>query len=66
LLIGEQHQSGGIQTMYDRRFFQSQLGQAAVASIAAMVAFVALSGQLQASPTLAHAAAIQCETVELA
>ncbi len=50
--------------MYDRRFFQSQLGQAAVASIAAMVVFVALTGQIQASPMLA--AAVQCETVELA
>ena len=51
--------------MYDRRFFQSQLGQAAAASVAAMVVLVALSGQLQANPSLA-AAAIKCETVELA
>lgn len=50
--------------MYDRRFFQTKLGQAALASIAAMVAFVALSTQMQASP--AFAATIQCETVELA
>jgi len=50
--------------MYDRRFFQSQLGQAALASIAAMVVFVALSGQIQSSPRLA--AAVQCETVQLA
>ena len=50
--------------MYDRRFFQSQLGQAALASIAAMVIFVALSGQIQASPTLV--AANPCETVVLA
>jgi hypothetical protein len=50
--------------MYDRRFFKSQLGQAALASIAAMVVFVALSGQIQASPVLA--ASPQCETVQLA
>ena len=51
--------------MYDRRFFRSQLGQAALASVAAMVAFVALSGQLQANPSFARSA-VQCETVELA
>ena len=50
--------------MYDRRFFQTKLGQAALASIAAMVAFVALSTQMQATP--AFAATIPCETVELA
>lgn len=50
--------------MYDRRFFQTKLGQAAIASIAAMAAFVALSTQMQANPALA--ATIQCETVELA
>lgn len=50
--------------MYDRRFFQTKLGQAAIASIAAMAAFVALSTQMQASPVLA--ATMQCETVELA
>jgi ABC-type sugar transport system permease subunit len=51
-------------TMYDSRFFQSKLGQAAIASVAAMAAFVALSSQIQASPALA--ATIHCETVELA
>ncbi|MCP5396221.1 MAG: hypothetical protein H6918_05720 [Sphingomonadaceae bacterium] len=50
--------------MYNRRFFQSRLGQAALASIAAMMAFVALSTQMQATP--AFAATIQAETVELA
>ena len=32
--------------MYDRRFFRSRLGQAALASIAAMATFVALSSQV--------------------
>jgi hypothetical protein len=32
--------------MYDRRFFQSRLGHAALASIAAMIAFAALSSQI--------------------
>ncbi|MCB2087961.1 MAG: hypothetical protein R3E18_05070 [Sphingomonadaceae bacterium] len=50
--------------MYNRRFFQSRLGQAALASIAAMMAFVALSTQMQASP--AFAAAMPVEAVELA
>ena len=38
--------------MYDRRFFTSRLGKAAIISIAAMLAFnvLALSQQLQASP----------------
>lgn len=50
--------------MFDSRFFQSKLGQAAIASLAAMAMFVALSSQIQ--PTSALAATIQCETVELA
>jgi hypothetical protein len=50
--------------MYDHRFFKSQLGQAALASIAAMVIFVALSGQIQSSPALA--ATVECDTVVLA
>ncbi len=50
--------------MYNRRFFQSKLGQAATASILAMVAFVALSTQMQATP--AFAATMNCEAVELA
>ena len=54
--------------MYDRRFFQSKLGQAALASIAAMCAFVVLSSQMQLSPAhaSAHAEIVQFETVELA
>ena len=48
-------------TMYNREFFRSKLGQAAIASIAAMVAFVALSTQFNAGHT--HAAAITHENV---
>jgi hypothetical protein len=40
------------ETMFDRQFYQSRLGLAAIASIAAMLAFnvFALSQQLQAQP----------------
>lgn len=44
--------------MYNRRFFSSRLGHAALVSIAAMTAFVALSTQMQAAPALAAAAPI--------
>lgn len=50
--------------MYDRRFFQTKLGQAAIASVAAMALFVALSGQMHATPAMA--ATIACQQVELA
>lgn len=50
--------------MYDRRFFQTRLGHAALASIAAMAAFVALSSQMQATP--AFAADTTLQQVELA
>ena len=50
--------------MYDRRFFQTKLGQAALASVAAMAAFVALSSQMQAAP--AFAADVSVHQVELA
>lgn len=39
--------------MFDRRFLQSRLGQAAMASVAAMALFVALSAQIQATPAYA-------------
>ncbi len=55
---------GSLKTMYNRRFFQTKLGQAALASIAAMAAFVALSTQMHASP--AFASAPQHEVVEVA
>lgn len=53
--------------MYNRSFFQTKVGQAASASILAMVAFVAMSGQMQMAPSFgsAHAATINCD-VELA
>ncbi len=50
--------------MYDRRFFQTKLGQAALASVAAMAAFVALTSQMHATP--AYAADTGVETVALA
>ena len=39
--------------MYDRRFFRTKLGQAALVSIAAMVTFVGLSSQIAVTaPTI--------------
>ncbi|MEL7444302.1 MAG: hypothetical protein AAGK02_00630 [Pseudomonadota bacterium] len=52
--------------MYDRRFFQSKLGQAAIASIAAMVTFVALSTQMQVPTDLATATTIDAVMIEIA
>ena len=40
----------GIVTMFDRSFFQTKLGLAAIASTSAMVLFVALSTQMHVSP----------------
>ena len=48
--------------MYDRRFFASRLGKAALISVAAMLAFnvLTLSQQLQAAPVpLAQASAVE-------
>ena len=39
--------------MFDRRFLQTRLGHAAMASVAAMALFVALSAQIQATPAYA-------------
>ncbi|WP_150125017.1 hypothetical protein [Tsuneonella mangrovi] len=50
--------------MFDRRFLRTKLGQAAVASVMAMTALVALSSQLQATP--AHAAEAPVSAVVLA
>lgn len=48
--------------MYDRKFFQTQLGKAALASIAAMSAFVVFSSQIVVStPTTAMAVYNQVE-----
>ncbi len=44
---------GSQPTMYTRTFFQTKVGQAALASIVAMTAFVTISTQLQATPALA-------------
>ncbi len=41
--------------MYDRRFFQTKLGHASLASVSAMVLFVALATQMQAAPAFAVA-----------
>lgn len=50
--------------MNDNNFFQSKLGQASIASVAAMVLFVALSTQMHIEPVMA--ATIAGETVEIA
>ena len=63
-LLNDEHNTREFEIMYNRRFFQTKLGQAALASIAAMAAFVALSAQMQATP--AYAAVAQHEVVELA
>ncbi len=39
--------------MFDRSFFQTKLGLAAIASTAAMTLFVALSSQMQLAPHMA-------------
>lgn len=51
-------------TMYNRKFFKTQLGQAALASIAAMTAFVALSSQIAVTTPVPVLASIN--QVELA
>lgn len=50
--------------MYDSEFFRTKLGQASIASIAAMALFVALSTQMQPTPVMA--VAIGGDTVEIA
>ena len=50
--------------MFNRSFFQTKLGQAAIASVAAMVAFVALTTQMYATPAMA--ANVMPQTVEMA
>ena len=53
---------GGNPQMYNRSFFRSQLGQAAIASIAAMATFVVLSSQIAVTtPTPVLAAYEQVE-----
>jgi hypothetical protein len=50
--------------MFNRRFLETRLGQAAMASVAAMALFVALSSQIQATP--AYAATDIITTAEVA
>lgn len=45
--------------MYDRKFFATRLGQAALASIGAMAAFVMLSTQIAVTAPTAHVALTQ-------
>ena len=45
--------------MYDQNFFASRLGQAALVSIAAMVTFVCLSGQIAMPAPAAEVAVFQ-------
>ena len=48
--------------MYDAQFFRTKLGQAALASIAAMCAFVVLSSQIAVTApqaTMAHIALVE-------
>lgn len=52
--------------MYNRAFFRSKLGEAAFASIGAMVAFVALSTQMTASHTHAALIAYDSAVIEIA
>ena len=51
--------------MFDRSFFASQLGQAALVSIAAMIAFTVIAGMLPAGPD-AHTVLVGSPLVELA
>ena len=41
--------------MYNRQFFQTKLGHASMASISAMVLFVALATQMQSAPAFSIA-----------
>ncbi|MEL6876770.1 MAG: hypothetical protein AAGL68_01560 [Pseudomonadota bacterium] len=52
--------------MYNRSFFQSKLGQASLASIAAMTALIALSTQMQAEPLVAFAPHGDAHVIEIA
>mgnify|MGYP000088301082 CR=1 FL=1 len=50
--------------MYDRKFFATRLGQAALASVAAMASFVMLSTQVAVTAPMAQA--VVAQTAELA
>ncbi|WP_162935744.1 hypothetical protein [Tsuneonella amylolytica] len=49
--------------MFDRRFLETRLGQAAAASVAAMALFVALSSQVQATPAYAFDGVVTAKEV---
>lgn len=50
--------------MFDRRFFSSQLGQAALVSVAAMIAFTIIAGMTPGAET--QTMLVGLPTVELA
>ena len=49
--------------MYNREFFRSKLGKAAIASISAMVLFVALSTQMTTYPSFIAASQFSSITI---
>jgi hypothetical protein len=49
--------------MYDRKFFATRLGQAALASIGAMAAFVMLSTQIAVTAPLGQVAMAQTAAI---
>jgi hypothetical protein len=49
--------------MYDRKFFATRLGQAALASIGAMAAFVMLSTQIAVTAPLGQVAMTQTAAI---
>ena len=51
--------------MYDKQFWNSKLGQAAVASVLAMTAMIALTSQFQATPH-SYATVADVNVIELA
>ena len=52
--------------MFDRSFFQGKVGQAALASVAAMVVFVALTTQMQVAPDVVAALPSSIMAAEIA
>lgn len=49
--------------MYDRKFFTTRLGQAALASMSAMAAFVMLSTQIAVTAPMARIAGAQTAAI---
>ncbi|MEM9312687.1 MAG: hypothetical protein AAGA34_14695 [Pseudomonadota bacterium] len=52
--------------MYDRQFLNSKLGQAALSSVLAMIAMIAITTQFQAAPGSFATISDQSVAVELA